>query len=66
MHHTFVHTRLNELMKTFNYDSHPMGMFIRYGRGIDCGTHAKRHGRHVDLLRQRKPSPQGSTPLAAL
>ena len=30
MKHTFVHTRLTELMSTFNYDAHPMGMFIRY------------------------------------
>lgn len=28
MRHTFVHSRLTELMKTFNYDAHPMGMFI--------------------------------------
>ncbi|PJF16741.1 Citrate synthase [Paramicrosporidium saccamoebae] len=28
MQHTFVHSRLTELMKTFNYDAHPMGMFI--------------------------------------
>jgi citrate synthase len=28
MHHTFVHSRLTEMMKTFNYDAHPMGMFI--------------------------------------
>lgn len=30
MKHTFVHTRLTELMSAFNYDAHPMGMFIRY------------------------------------
>lgn len=28
MTHTFLHTRLNGLMKSFNYDAHPMGMFI--------------------------------------
>lgn len=28
MRHTFVHSRLTEMMKTFNYDAHPMGMFI--------------------------------------
>lgn len=28
MKHTFVHTRMNQLMKCFNYDAHPMGMFI--------------------------------------
>lgn len=29
MHHTFVHTQLTQFMHCFNYDSHPMGMFIR-------------------------------------
>ncbi len=28
MTHTFLHVRLNGLMKSFNYDAHPMGMFI--------------------------------------
>lgn len=28
MRHTFLHVRVSELMQTFNYDSHPMGMFI--------------------------------------
>lgn len=28
MRHTFVHSRLTEMMQTFNYDAHPMGMFI--------------------------------------
>jgi citrate synthase len=28
MTHTFLHTHLNDLMKSFNYDAHPMGMFI--------------------------------------
>ncbi|KAJ3252808.1 hypothetical protein HK103_001142 [Boothiomyces macroporosus] len=28
MHHTFVHTKVNEMMKSFRYDAHPMGMFI--------------------------------------
>ncbi|EPZ35746.1 Citrate synthase, bacterial-type domain-containing protein [Rozella allomycis CSF55] len=28
MRHTFVHVNFNELMKSFNYDAHPMGMFI--------------------------------------
>ncbi|TPX55492.1 hypothetical protein PhCBS80983_g05273 [Powellomyces hirtus] len=28
MRHTFIHTRVQELMKSFNYDAHPMGMFI--------------------------------------
>ena len=28
MRHTFVHEKLADLMCTFNYDSHPMGMFI--------------------------------------
>lgn len=28
MKHTFVHTNVCELMKSFNYDAHPMGMFI--------------------------------------
>ncbi len=28
MKHTFVHSRMNQLMKCFNYDAHPMGMFI--------------------------------------
>ncbi|KAI9137582.1 citrate synthase-like protein [Paraphysoderma sedebokerense] len=28
LHHTFVHSKFTELMKSFNYDSHPMGMFI--------------------------------------
>lgn len=30
MRHTFVHTRMSALMSSFNYDAHPMGMFIRY------------------------------------
>lgn len=30
MKHTFVHVRLSALMSSFNYDAHPMGMFIRY------------------------------------
>lgn len=29
MKHTFVHVRLSSLMQSFNYDAHPMGMFIR-------------------------------------
>jgi citrate synthase len=28
MTHTFTHVRLNDLMRSFNYDAHPMGMFI--------------------------------------
>lgn len=28
MTHTFTHIRLNDLMRSFNYDAHPMGMFI--------------------------------------
>lgn len=28
MKHTFVHTRMTQLMKNFNHDAHPMGMFI--------------------------------------
>ncbi|RHZ83066.1 hypothetical protein Glove_99g185 [Diversispora epigaea] len=28
MHHTFVHFNVTELMRKFNYDAHPMGMFI--------------------------------------
>ncbi|CAG8737401.1 9873_t:CDS:2, partial [Cetraspora pellucida] len=28
MHHTFVHFNVSELMRKFNYDAHPMGMFI--------------------------------------
>ncbi|KAJ3032620.1 hypothetical protein HDV00_007314 [Rhizophlyctis rosea] len=28
MKHTFVHTRVHEVMQAFNYDAHPMGMFI--------------------------------------
>ncbi|CAG8504071.1 9501_t:CDS:2 [Paraglomus brasilianum] len=28
MHHTFVHFNVSELMRNFNYDAHPMGMFI--------------------------------------
>jgi citrate synthase len=28
MTHTMVHVRLNALMQSFNYDAHPMGMFI--------------------------------------
>ncbi|KAJ1923715.1 hypothetical protein IWQ60_005691 [Tieghemiomyces parasiticus] len=28
MHHTFVHHNLGQLMRSFNYDAHPMGMFI--------------------------------------
>ena len=28
MRHTFVHSKLTEMMQTFNYDAHPMGMFI--------------------------------------
>lgn len=29
MKHTFVHTKMNEILSSFNYNSHPMGMFIR-------------------------------------
>lgn len=29
MHHTFIHSKLTDLMRCFNYDAHPMGMFIR-------------------------------------
>lgn len=28
MTHTYTHVRLNDLMRAFNYDAHPMGMFI--------------------------------------
>ncbi|RKP10382.1 citrate synthase-like protein [Thamnocephalis sphaerospora] len=28
MHHTFLHVKVTELMSSFNYDAHPMGMFI--------------------------------------
>src|SRR6266511_5684025 len=28
LHHTFVHLNVTELMRKFNYDAHPMGMFI--------------------------------------
>lgn len=28
MRHTFVHTGIADMMQTFNYDAHPMGMFI--------------------------------------
>lgn len=28
MTHTYTHVRLNDLMRSFNYDAHPMGMFI--------------------------------------
>lgn len=28
MTHTFVHNRLNNLISSFNYDAHPMGMFM--------------------------------------
>ncbi|KAF9976665.1 hypothetical protein BGZ73_008062 [Actinomortierella ambigua] len=28
LHHTFVHTNASQLMKSFNYDAHPMGMFV--------------------------------------
>ncbi|CAG8512385.1 11143_t:CDS:10 [Acaulospora colombiana] len=28
MHHTFVHFNVAELMRNFNYDAHPMGMFL--------------------------------------
>mgnify|MGYP000738807590 CR=1 FL=1 len=28
MKHTFVHSRMTQIMKNFNYDAHPMGMFI--------------------------------------
>jgi hypothetical protein len=30
MTHAFTHVKLNDLMKSFNYDAHPMGMFISY------------------------------------
>lgn len=29
MTHTFLHVKLNELMRSFHYDAHPTGMFIR-------------------------------------
>lgn len=28
MTHTYLHVRVNDLMRSFNYDAHPMGMFI--------------------------------------
>ncbi|CAG8511020.1 15068_t:CDS:10 [Funneliformis mosseae] len=28
MHHTFVHFNVTQLMRNFNYDAHPMGLFI--------------------------------------
>lgn len=28
MKHTFVNSKMSQLMKCFNYDAHPMGMFI--------------------------------------
>lgn len=28
MTHTYLHVRVNDLMKSFHYDAHPMGMFI--------------------------------------
>lgn len=28
MTHTYLHVKVNDLMKSFNYDAHPMGMFI--------------------------------------
>jgi citrate synthase len=28
MKHTFLTDKMNDLMKSFNYDAHPMGMFI--------------------------------------
>nr|KAJ3421339.1 hypothetical protein HK105_003801 [Polyrhizophydium stewartii] len=28
MHHTMIHTRVQELMRSFNYDAHPMGTFV--------------------------------------
>lgn len=30
MRHTFLHNNLSQLMKSFNYNAHPMGMFIRF------------------------------------
>jgi citrate synthase len=31
-HHTFVHENLTDLMKSFRYDAHPMGMLISANR----------------------------------
>lgn len=28
MTHTFYHTEINSMMKSFRYDAHPMGMFV--------------------------------------
>ena len=28
MNHTFIHKNANDMMKSFRYDSHPMGMLI--------------------------------------
>ena len=30
MNHTFVHEDLKQMMKSYRYDSHPMGMLIGY------------------------------------
>jgi citrate synthase len=27
MSHTFIHSDVNDMMKAFRYDAHPMGMF---------------------------------------
>lgn len=34
MRHTFLHFNLSQLMKSFNYDAHPMGLFISVMAGM--------------------------------
>ena len=34
MRHTFLHFQVGQLMKNFNYDAHPMGMFISVMAGM--------------------------------
>ena len=34
MRHTFLHNNLSQLMRSFNYNAHPMGMFISVMSGM--------------------------------
>ena len=34
MRHSVIHNNLSQLMKSFNYDAHPMGMFISVMAGM--------------------------------
>jgi len=63
MRHTFIHFQMSQLMKSFHYDAHPMGMFIRFD-SIDLlillplilnKSNKKCHGWNVNLSSGGQP-----------